>query len=232
MQTIGILGGMSLESTLTYISALNRCINQRLGGLHSPRLVVCTVDFDDIERLQSSGQWDRAGQVLHEAAVRLEAAGADFIIMATNTMHKVAPMITAGLAVPFLHIAEATGEALKRDGLSRVGLLGTRFTMQDDFYREALENCGIEVLVPTLSEQELVNSVIYEELCKGLMRERSAAQFQRIIEALGSRGAQGVILGCTEIGMLVDQASVPIYDTTQIHVAAAAQRALESGSLS
>ena len=227
MHTIGILGGMSLESTLTYITELNRLVNQALGGLHSPKLAVYTVDFDDIERLQTLGDWERAGQVLHDAAIQLETAGADFIIMATNTMHKVAEAITDGLNVPFLHIGTATGEALTRDGVKTVGLLGTRFTMEEPFYSQVIEDFGIEVKVPEPADRRTVDDVIYGELCKGVVTEKSAAEFQRIIDTLRDRGAQAVILGCTEIGMLVKTASVPVYDTTLIHVAAAAAMALE-----
>ncbi|MDR1430543.1 MAG: aspartate/glutamate racemase family protein, partial [Propionibacteriaceae bacterium] len=226
MKTIGILGGMSLESTLTYVAELNRIVNQALGGLHSPKLVVYSVDFDEIERMQALGEWERAGQVLHDAAKGLEAARADFIIMATNTMHKVAPAITEGLGIPFLHIGTATGEALARDGVTAVGLLGTRFTMEEPFYREVIESFGIKVVVPDAADRATVNAIIYDELCKGVVKDSSAAEFQRVIAALASQGAQAVVLGCTEIGMLVKTASLPSYDTTLIHVAAAAAIAL------
>ncbi len=226
MKTIGILGGMSLESTLTYVAEMNRLVNEALGGLHSPRLVMYAVDFDAVERLQTAGEWDRAGQVLHDAARRLQAAGADFIVMATNTMHKVTPAITDGLDVPFLHIGTATGEALVRDGVTTVGLLGTRFTMEEPFYKQVIESFGVDVLVPGAADRRIVNEVIYNELCKGVVKAESAAEFQRIIDTLRDRGARAVILGCTEIGMLVKTASLPVYDTTLIHVAAAVDMAL------
>ncbi len=226
MKTIGILGGMSLESTLTYVVEMNRLVNQALGGLHSPKLLIDALDFDEIERLQSSGDWDRAGQMLHDAAGRLEAAGADFIVMATNTMHKVAPAITDGLGIPFLHIGTATGQALARDGVTAVGLLGTRFTMEEPFYKEVIEGFGVKLLVPEAADRRMVDQVIYDELCKGVVKSESAAEFQRVIDRLRERGARAVILGCTEIGMLVKTASLPVYDTTLIHVAAAVDLAL------
>jgi aspartate racemase len=226
MKTIGILGGMSLESTLSYVTELNRLVNRALGGLHSPKLIVFTVDFDEIERMQVSGEWEQAGHVLHAAAKTLERAGADFIIMATNTMHKVAAAITDGLEVPFLHLGTATGEALARDGIPTVGLLGTRFTMEEPFYREVIESFGITVLVPNCADRARVNDVIYGELCQGVVNDESAAAFQRVIDGLRDKGAQAVILGCTEIGMLVKTASLPVYDTTLIHVTAAASMAL------
>ncbi len=176
MKTIGILGGMSLESTLTYITEMNRLVSQALGGLHSPKLVMYAVDFDEIERLQTSGDWDRAGHILHDAARHLAAAGADFIVMATNTMHKVAPAITDGLGIPFLHIGTATGEALTRDGVTTVGLLGTRFTMEEPFYKQVIKGFGIDVLVPDEADRRIVNEVIYDELCKGIVRAESAAE--------------------------------------------------------
>ncbi|MDR2975407.1 MAG: amino acid racemase [Propionibacteriaceae bacterium] len=228
MQTIGILGGMSLESTMVYVGELNRLVSRALGGLHSPAFVLCAVDFAEIERLQVTGQWERAGELLHHAAGRLELAGADFIIMATNTMHKVAPMICDGLRIPLVHIGTATGEALARDGVTTAGLLGTRFTMEEPFLTQVIEGFGIDIVVPGLTDRGVVNDVIYGELCQGVVREESLVEFQRIIEDLRSRGAQAVILGCTEIGMLVKTASLPIYDTTVIHVAKAVDLALES----
>lgn len=229
MRTIGLIGGMSWESTLPYYRQINEAIRQRLGGLHSARLVLYSVDFHEIERLQHSGDWDAAGARLAEAALALQRAGAEFLVLATNTMHKVADAIEAGVAIPLLHIADPTAAAIRAAGLQRVGLLGTRFTMEQAFYRERLEQGhGIEVLVPESEQRQQVHRVIYEELCQGQIQETSREVYRQVIADLVERGAQAVILGCTEIGLLVgaDDASVPLFDTTRLHALAAAERAL------
>lgn len=229
MQTIGLIGGMSWESTLPYYRLVNEATRDRLGGLHSARLVLVSVDFHEIERLQHAGDWVAAGAVLADAARALQSAGADFIVLCTNTMHKVAPAIEAAVAIPLLHIADATAAAIRKDGLRRVGLLGTRFTMEQAFYRERLaQGHGIEVLVPEQAERDLVHRVIYEELCAGRVLDASRADYRRVIARLVERGAQAVILGCTEIGLLVGaaDATVPLYDTTRLHALAAVDRAL------
>ncbi|MDD0841311.1 aspartate/glutamate racemase family protein [Pseudomonas sp. Gutcm_11s] len=229
MKTIGLIGGMSWESTLPYYRHINEAIRARLGGLHSARLVLYSVDFHEIEQLQRSGDWQRAGELLGEAAVALQRAGAEFLVLCTNTMHKVAAAIEAATDLPLLHIADPTAAAIRSAGLQRVGLLGTRFTMEQPFYRERLEQRhGIEVLVPDDADRDLVHRVIYEELCLGVIREESRLAYRALIERLIARGAEAVILGCTEIGLLVgaEDASVPLFDTTLLHARAAADQAL------
>lgn len=229
MKTIGLLGGMTCESTVPYYRIINRCINERLGGVHSAKLLLYSVDFEEIEVLQRTGQWDEAGRILGEAAARLEGAGADFLVLCTNTMHKVAPIIETHVRIPLLHIVDVTAEAIAKKGLRRVGLLGTRFTMEQTFYRSRLEDRhGIEVLVPPEPDRILVHRVILEELTFGNLLETSRAEYLRIIAELAARGAEGVILGCTEIPLLVQaqDTSVPLFDTTAIHAQAAALRAL------
>jgi aspartate racemase len=202
MKTIGLLGGMSWESTVSYYQIINRLVGKRLGGLHSARLVLVSVDFEPIEVLQRAGRWEEAGAVLVEAAQALERAGADLLVLCTNTMHVVAPEIEAAAKVPLLHIADATGERITTAGLSTVGLLGTRFTMEEDFYRGRLEErFGLRVLIPTDTEGDEVHRVIYEELCRGEILEASRDRYREIVSALVARGAEGVILGCTEIGL-------------------------------
>jgi len=226
MKTIGLIGGMSWESTQHYYQSLNEQVKQRLGGLHSARIVLYSVDFHDIEHLQRTGQWEEAGARLAEAARVLEAAGADVLVLCTNTMHKVAPAIEAAVDIPFLHIADPTAEAIKRAGLQRIGLLGTRFTMEQEFYRGRLETqYGLQVLVPELPDRQRVHDVIYDELCLGQVHESSRQAYREIIARLVAKGAQGVILGCTEIAMLVSPADspVPVFDTTELH----ARRAVE-----
>lgn len=230
MQIIGLIGGMSWESTLPYYRQINEAVRQRLGGLHSARLVLYSVDFHEIERLQHNGDWSAAGARLAEAAQALERAGAEFLVLATNTMHKVADAIEAAVDIPLLHIADPTAAAIQAAGLQRVGLLGTRFTMEQPFYRERLEQRhGIEVLTPDAAQRELVHRVIYEELCLGQIRQESRDAYRQVIAELVLRGAQAVILGCTEIGLLVsaEDASVPLFDTTRLHALAAANKALD-----
>ncbi len=229
MKTIGLIGGMSWESTAIYYRWLNEGIREALGGLHSARIVMHSVDFADIERLQHQGDWAGTAEILVQAARSVEAAGADLVLLCTNTMHKVAPELEAALSVPLLHLADATADVLLKDGVEAVGLLGTRFTMEQAFYRERLEARGIQVLVPEPDERDIVHRVIYEELCLGRTEAASKKQYLNIVAALAERGAQGVILGCTEIGLLIGQADtdVPLYDTTAIHARQAIQWALE-----
>ena len=230
MKTIGMIGGMSWESTVTYYQVVNEAVKRRLGGLHSARVLLYSVDFDEIERCQAAGEWDESARILGDAAEALERAGADFIVICTNTMHKVAPQIARRIAIPILHIAEATAEALKAANIRRVGLLGTKYTMTQDFYKDVLVRAGIEVLIPEGDDIEAVNSVIYDELCLGDIREDSRRRFTEIIDRLKERGAEGVILGCTEIGLLIrqDDSALPVFDTTLIHAEQAALRAIEA----
>ena len=219
MKTIGMLGGMSWESTLSYYRALNLGVKGALGGLHSAKILLNSVDFAEIEALQHEGRWDETALILADAAVALETAGADFLMICTNTMHKVAPQIQARIKIPLLHIADATATVLRKDGVKRVGLLGTRFTMEQDFYRERIEEQGIEVIVPDPGARDLVHRVIYEELCLGKINAESKVQFLNIVDALAGAGVEAVILGCTEIALLIQQEDtpIPLYDTTAIH---------------
>jgi len=231
MKTIGLIGGMSWESTLPYYRQINELVKQRLGGLHSARIVLYSVDFHDIERLQYSGNWDEAGRMLAAAARSLEAAGADFLVLCTNTMHKVAPAIEAAVRIPLLHIADATAVEIRRAGLRRVGLLATRFTMEQDFYCRRLEDRhGICVIVPDAPDREVVHRIIYDELCLGSIRPDSRGRYREIISRLVERGAEGIIFGCTEIGLLVSAADapVPVFDTTAVHAANAVEFALQA----
>ena len=229
MKTIGMLGGMSWESTVTYYQLINQTIKEKLGGLHSAKCLLYSVDFAEIEEYQSKGKWDEVGGVLAAEAAKLEAAGADFIVICTNTMHKVSPQIEAAISIPIIHIAEATADQLEKSGISKVALLGTKYTMTQDFYKRRLTNRGIEVLIPTEKDIELVNSVIYNQLCRGILSAESKAEHIRIIRELVKRGAQGVILGCTEIGLLIKQEDVeiPLFDTAVIHATKAALTAIE-----
>lgn len=228
MKTIGLIGGMSWESTLTYYQIINECVKERLGGLHSAKIVLYSVDFAEIEACQSHGDWDRSAEILGAAAKALERAGADFIIICTNTMHKVAPQIQSMTAVPILHIADATAEALEKDHVATAALLGTKYTMTQSFYRDRLTSRGISVVVPDPEDIETVNSVIFDELCLGVISDASRKAFSRIIQKLKAVGAEAVILGCTEIGLLIDQKDsvLPVYDTTLIHGSAAAEEAM------
>lgn len=229
MKVIGLIGGMSWESTIPYYRLINETVKARLGGLHSARLVLCSVDFHEIERMQAAGDWAAAGRAMADAARSLQAAGAEFIVLATNTMHRVADAIEGAVDLPLLHIADPTAEALVAAGHDRVGLLGTRFTMEQAFYRERLSRrWGLQVLVPGPDDRGHVHRIIYDELCLGVVRDDSRARFRRAIDDLVADGAQAVILGCTEISLLVAQAdaSVPLFDTTALHARAAAEYAL------
>ncbi|KLV09523.1 hypothetical protein ABT56_00045 [Photobacterium aquae] len=230
MKTIGLLGGMSWESTSSYYRALNEGVKQQLGGLHSAKIVLYSVNFAEIETLQHAGDWDATAEILAQAARSVEAAGADFIMIGTNTMHKVAPAIEAAVSIPLLHIADATAQQLLTDNITKVGLLGTRFTMEQDFYTGRIkDNFGIEVIVPDAADRECVHRIIYDELCQGTISAASRQEYIRIAEALYQQGAQAVILGCTEIALLLrpQDTQVPLYDTTAIHAAAAVARALD-----
>jgi aspartate racemase len=229
MKTVGLLGGMSWESTVGYYQAINQGVKNQLGGLHSAQIAMVSVDFDPIEKLQHQGDWDGTALILADAAKRVEAAGADFLLICTNTMHKVAPQIQAAIKIPILHIADATAEVLLQNQIHTVGLLGTAFTMEQDFYKGRLEEKhGLKVLVPDAADRQIVHQVIYQELCLGKIETGSKREYLRIIGQLARAGAQGVILGCTEIGMLVQQADteVVLYDTTAIHAAKAVQALL------
>ena len=230
MKTIGLLGGMSWESTVTYYQTINRLVGKALGGLHSAPIVLVSVDFAPIETLGREGRWDETGDQLAAAARQLEQAGADSIVMCTNTMHRVAPQIEAAVGIPLLHIVEPTAGAIIDAGISRVGLLGTAFTMEMDFYRGKLaSDFDLDVVVPDDSGRQQVHHIIYDELCRGVVSGRSRERMIAVVDELASRGASGVILGCTEIGLLLesDDVSLPLFDTTQLHAAAAARFALD-----
>ncbi|MFD3437714.1 aspartate/glutamate racemase family protein [Streptomyces sp. NPDC058685] len=228
MRTIGLIGGMSWESSAEYYRLLNEFVRERLGGLHSARCVLHSVDFADIEELQAAGEWERAGEILADAAKGLEAAGAELLLICTNTMHKVAGQVEAAVSVPLLHLGDATADAVRSAGIGRVGLLGTAFTMEQDFYRDRLAGHGLDVIVPDAEGRALVHRVIYEELCLGVVREESRTAYQEVIAALVAAGAEGVILGCTEIELLIGagDSPVPVFPTTRLHAQAAVDAAL------
>ena len=220
MKTIGLIGGMSWESTIPYYRLINEGIKQHLGGLHSASLLLHSVDFHEIEACQASGEWDKAGEMLAQAALGLERAGAEGILLCTNTMHKVASHIETCCSLPFLHIADATGRAIAATGMQRVALLGTRYTMEQDFYRGRLETqFGIESIVPDEADRARINQIIFEELCLGTFSDASRHYYLSVIDKLAKQGAQGVIFGCTEIGLLVpgEESPIPVFDTTAIH---------------
>ena len=229
MKTIGLIGGMSWESTVTYYQIINEKVRDGLGGLHSAKILLYSVDFAEIEECQAKGEWERSGEILADAAMRLESAGADFIVICTNTMHKVVSQIQAKIKIPIIHIADVTAEALLRDGITRVALLGTKYTMTQDFYKERLVQRGISVMIPNEKEIEKVNDVIYNELCCGIVSGESRDYYFQLIMRLKEEGAQAVILGCTEIGLLISQTNsvLPVYDTTWIHARTAAEKAME-----
>ena len=233
VKTIGLLGGMSWESTATYYETINRAVSQKLGGLHSAKLLLYSVDFAEVEELQHADRWAEAGSLLAGAAITLREAGADFIVLCTNTMHRVAGDIEARVQVPVLHIADPTAEAVRRHGLSTVGLLGTAFTMEQEFYRGRLERqFGLEVQVPEATSRQLVHDVIYTELCRGIISESSRQAFRRVVDELAAKGAEAIILGCTEIGLLLrpGDVSVPLFDTADLHARAAASFALDGAA--
>jgi aspartate racemase len=231
LKTIGLIGGMSWESTVPYYRQVNETIKEHLGGLHSAKVVLYSVDFHEVERLQHAGDWDAAGALLADAARSLQAAGADFLVLCTNTMHKVAHAIEGAVNIPLFHIADPTAEEIKRAGCTRIGLLGTRFTMEQAFYKDRLrERHGLDVIVPAQEDRDIVHRIIYEELCLGRIVDGSRDEYRRIIAGLVEQGAQAIILGCTEISLLVAQqdAAVPLFDTTAIHARKAAEWALTS----
>ena len=230
MKTIVLIGGMSWESTMPYYSIINTYVKERLGGLHSARIVLFSVEFDEIEKCQSSGQWEKSGAILADAAKRLELAGADMILICTNTMHKVFDQVQSAVKIPLIHIADATADALEKDNIGTVGLLGTRYTMTQDFYKNKLIHRGLNVIIPESDDIDIVNDIIFKELCLGEIKDTSRDEFSRIIADLKSRGAEAVILGCTEIGLLVtpESSDLKIYDTTVIHATRAAELAFEA----
>lgn len=232
LKTLGLIGGMSWESTVPYYRLINETVKVRLGGLHSAKIVLYSVDFAEVEHLQASGQWQAAGALLADVAQRLEGAGADALVLCTNTMHKVADAITAAVHIPLLHIADPTALAIRQAGYTTVGLLGTRFTMEQDFYRQRLEQHGLTILTPAQTDRERVHQIIYQELCLGQVRDASRQAYLQVIAGLGAQGAQAIILGCTEIGLLIHPADcqLPLFDTTALHARSAAHWAMSAPS--
>lgn len=229
MKTIGLLGGMSWESSIEYYRIINETVRKRLGGLHSAKSIMYSVDFADIELLQEQGRWNEATALMIDGAERLERGGADFLLICTNTMHKMADAVEVQIQIPLLHIADATAETLKARDIKQIGLLGTQFTMEQDFYKGRLtEKHGLQVLVPNQGEREIIHRVIYDELCVGVVSPSSKEAFKQVINQLAERGVEGVILGCTEIGLLIGEkdSPVPVFDTTKIHAVAAVEYAL------
>ncbi|SHG18401.1 aspartate/glutamate racemase family protein [Ornithinibacillus halophilus] len=228
MKTIGLIGGMSWESTAEYYRLINQLVNKKLGNLHSAKCILYSVDFEGIERYQTLGQWDKAGEELAEVGVNLENAGADFILICTNTMHKVIEQIEGKVNIPILHIADATAELINQQGLQKIGLLGTKYTMEQDFYKSRIEEKEIEVITPAKAEREMINDIIFHELCHGEIRESSRKNYINVIERLIEQGAEGIILGCTEIGLLIkpEHSRVPLFDTTEIHARKAVEEAI------
>jgi aspartate racemase len=230
MKTIGMIGGMSWESSIEYYRLINLADREKLGGLHSAKSVMVSVDFSEIEMLQREGRWDEATQKMIEAAQQVERGGADFVLICTNTMHRMADAVQQAIHIPLVHIADATARVIQSQNLERIGLLGTRFTMEEDFYRGRLsKQFGLQVLVPEAREREMIHRVIYDELCLGVIRPESRRQYRQVLEQLVENGAQGIILGCTEIGMLVkaEDCTVPLFDTTYLHALSAVELALE-----
>lgn len=221
MKTIGLIGGMSWESTVTYYQIINTAVKDRLGGLHSAKLLLCSVDFHEIEACQTSGDWEKSADILADAAQRLESAGAELILICTNTMHKVAPQIGSRIGIPIVHVAEATAEVLATKGIATAALLGTKYTMTQAFYKDKLVSAGLRVLIPGGDDIERLNDIIFHELCLGVVSAQSKEFLLRVIDGLAHQGAQGVILGCTEIGLLLRDGDgpLPLFDTTLIHAA-------------
>jgi aspartate racemase len=231
MKTIGMIGGMSWESSLEYYRIVNETVKKKLGGFHSAKCLLYSVDFEEVEKLQHLGDWDELTRLMLDAAKRLENGGADFVVICTNTMHKMAEEVEGAIGIPLLHIADVTAEAIHASGNTRVGLLGTKFTMEQDFYKGRLkEKHGLEVLIPSEEERQIVHDILYSELCLGEIKDLSKNKFKSIIQNLVDRGAQGVILGCTEIPLIVsqDDYSIPVYDTTALHAEAAIEFALKN----
>ena len=224
LKTIGLIGGMSWESTVTYYKIINETVKEKLGGLHSAKCILYSVDFQEIEECQANGNWKKSGEILGEAANNLEKAGADFIVICTNTMHKVVNQIKEKISIPILHIAEMTAEKILEKGLKNIALLGTKYTMEQDFYKSKLIEKGINVIIPDKNDIEIINKVIYEELCLGIINSNSKKKFLEIVDKLRSKGAEGIILGCTEIGLLIknEDTDVPLFDTAIIHAEQAA----------
>ncbi len=229
MKTIGLIGGMSWESTVTYYQLINKTVNETLGGFHSAKILLFSVDFAEVEACLTTSKWDKAAEILKGAAHKLERAGADMILVCTNTLHKVVPEVQQSIQVPIVHIADAIAYKLQENQIQTVGLLGTKYTMQLEFYRERLETFGIKVMIPDEEDIEMVNRVIFSELCQGIVKEESKAEYLRVMQSMKDKGAQGVILGCTEIGMLIgpEDAPIPSFDTTVIHAGLASKLALE-----
>jgi len=230
MKIIGLIGGMSWESTAEYYRIINEAVKEKLGGLHSAKIVMYNVDFEEVEQLQHKGEWDKATNLMIDAAKRVERGGGDFVLICTNTMHKMADDVAANISIPLLHIADATAEKITSLGLKRIGLLGTKFTMEQDFYKGRLkQKFGIDVVIPNEPDREIVHNVIYKELCLGEIKDSSREQVKAIINRLSDNGAQGIILGCTELPLLIKQADypVPLFDTTIIHAKAAVDYALQ-----
>jgi len=229
MKTIGLIGGMSWESSLEYYRVINETVKEKLGGFHSAKSIMYSVDFKEVEKLQHQGKWEEATRLMIDAAQRIEKAGADFIVICTNTMHKMAGEVQKSTKIPLLHIADVTAEKIKAQGLKKVGLLGTKFTMEEDFYKGRLqEKYGLEVIIPDEEERQVIHQILYDELCLGEIKKLSKDKFKKIIGHLVAKGAEGIILGCTEIPLLVDQEDydIPLFDTTRIHAKAAVEYAL------
>ena len=229
LKTIGLIGGMSWESTATYYKIINETVKEKLGGLHSAKCILYSVDFQEIEECQANGNWEKSGEILGEAAYNLEKAGADFIVICTNTMHKVVNQIKEKISIPILHIAEMTAEKILEKGLKNIALLGTKYTMEQDFYKSKLIEKGINVIIPDKNDIEIINEVIYDELCLGIINSNSKKKFLEIVDKLRNKGAEGIILGCTEIGLLIknEDTDVPLFDTAIIHAEQAAMYSIK-----
>ena len=229
LKTIGLIGGMSWESTVTYYKIINEVIKEKLGGLHSAKCVLYSVDFQEIEECQANGNWEKSGEILGEAAYNLEKAGADFIVICTNTMHKVVNQIKEKISIPILHIAEMTAEKILEKGLKNIALLGTKYTMEQDFYKSKLIEKRINVIIPDKNDIEIINEVIYDELCLGIINSNSKKKFLEIVDKLRNKEAEGIILGCTEIGLLIknEDTDVPLFDTAIIHAEQAAMYSIK-----
>ena len=229
LKTIGLIGGMSWESTVTYYKIINETVKKKLGGLHSAKCILYSVDFQEIEECQANGNWEKSGEILGEAAYNLEKVGADFIVICTNTMHKVVNQIKEKISIPILHIAEMTAEKILEKGLKNIALLGTKYTMEQDFYKSKLIEKGINVIIPDKNDIEIINEVIYDELCLGTINSDSKKKFLEIVDKLRNKGAEGIILGCTEIGLLIknEDTDVPLFDTAIIHAEQAAMYSIK-----